>query len=133
MGENSHLCGGDKFNYNMDMKYHIWTEGCQMNVADSQRTASALEQIGYQPASRSWWKNPLNLNDLQIDDPYNTYIYPGLPPGPIASPGPASIRSAANPTPTDYYFFVLDCEANTGEHIFSTTFEEHLEYARACQ
>ncbi|MCA9948354.1 MAG: endolytic transglycosylase MltG [Anaerolineales bacterium] len=89
--------------------------------------------LGYQPANRSWWKNPLTLNDLQVDNPYNTYLYLGLPPGPIASPGPASIRAAANPTPTDYYFFVLDCDANTGEHIFSTTFEEHLGYAQRCQ
>ncbi len=89
--------------------------------------------LGYQPANQSWWKNPLTLNDLQVDNPYNTYMYLGLPPGPIASPGPASIRAAANPTDTEYYFFVLDCDANTGEHIFSTTYEEHLGYAQRCQ
>ena len=89
--------------------------------------------LGYQPASRSWWKNPLSLADLQVDHPHNTYIYSGLPPGPISSPGPSVLQAVADPAQTDYFFFVLDCEANTGEHLFSTTFEEHLIYARQCQ
>jgi len=50
----------------MDMKYHIWTEGCQMNVADSQRLASALEQIGYQPARQAEEADVIVLNTCVV-------------------------------------------------------------------
>lgn len=63
--------------------------------------------------------------DLQIDSPYNTYMYEGLPVGPIANPGKASIEAALNPVSHDYLYFVLMDEA-TGKHYFSKTFEEHL-------
>lgn len=60
--------------------------------------------------------------DLQIDDPYNTYKYAGLPPGPIANPGYDSIKAALNPEDHDYIFFVAD---GTGGHVFSKTLAEH--------
>ncbi len=60
--------------------------------------------------------------DLRIDSPYNTYLYAGLPPGPIASPGGPSLRAAVHPADVDYMFFVV---AENGEHIFSRTLEEH--------
>jgi UPF0755 protein len=60
--------------------------------------------------------------DLEIDSPYNTYKYPGLPPGPIASPGIASIRAALQPTSVPYLFFVA---APDGHHEFRTTMAEH--------
>jgi tRNA-2-methylthio-N6-dimethylallyladenosine synthase len=50
----------------MDMKYHIWTEGCQMNVADSQRVASALERIGYQAAGRADLADVIVLNTCVV-------------------------------------------------------------------
>ena len=59
---------------------------------------------------------------LQYDSPYNTYRYPGLPPGPIASPGRASIEAAANPAPVDYLYFV---SRNDGTHAFARTLDEH--------
>lgn len=62
--------------------------------------------------------------DLQIDSPYNTYMYPGLPIGPISNPGKASIDAALNPVSHDYYYFVL-MDEKTGKHYFSKTFEEH--------
>jgi UPF0755 protein len=64
----------------------------------------------------------LTREDLRFDSPYNTYRYPGLPPGPIASPGRASLEAAANPADVPYIFFV---SRNDGSHIFSTTLDEH--------
>lgn len=68
-------------------------------------------------------KPVLSNEDVQIDSPYNTYINPGLPPGPIASPGYESLYAALYPTETDYLFFVAK---PNGAHIFTTTYEEHL-------
>lgn len=64
----------------------------------------------------------IRKGDLQIDSPYNTYRYAGLPPGPIAAPGEASLRAAANPADVPYFYFV---SRNDGSHVFSTTYEEH--------
>ena len=60
--------------------------------------------------------------DLEIDNPYNTYKYPGLPPGPIANPGKASIEAVLNPEEHEYIFFVAD---GTGGHAFAKTLKEH--------
>lgn len=68
-------------------------------------------------------KSVLSNEDVQIDSPYNTYINYGLPPGPIASPGYASLYAALYPTDSDYLYFVAKPD---GEHIFSVTYEEHL-------
>jgi len=62
--------------------------------------------------------------DLEIVSPYNTYMYPGLPIGPIANPGAASLRAVLNPSGDDYLFFAL-YDAETGAHFFSRTPEEH--------
>lgn len=67
-------------------------------------------------------KSRLSLDDIKIDSPYNTYIISGLPPGPIASPGLASIQAALAPANSDYLFFAANQE---GGHIFSKTFKEH--------
>lgn len=68
-------------------------------------------------------KPVLSLEDIEIDSPYNTYKHPGLPPGPIANPGHASLSAVLYPTQTDYLFFVAK---NDGSHAFARTFEEHL-------
>jgi UPF0755 protein len=60
--------------------------------------------------------------DLRIDSPYNTYLHRGLPPGPIANPGEASLRGALNPAQTDYMYFVAN---DQGGHFFSKTLAEH--------
>lgn len=65
----------------------------------------------------------LSNEDTNIDSPYNTYKNPGLPVGPIASPGLESIKATLNPASTDYLFFVL---GNDGKHVFSKTYKEHL-------
>jgi UPF0755 protein len=82
----------------------------------------------------TWWKSPLSAADLQVNSPYNTYLIPGLPPGPISNPGLASLLAVANPADVDYLFFVLDCAAATpGAHAFSVTYDEHLANVGRCQ
>jgi len=79
------------------------------------------------------WDAKLNADNLEINSPYNTRRFPGLPPGPIASPGEASIRAAANPKQTDYIFYVARNDG-TGRHYFSSTqeqFERDVERSRA--
>lgn len=70
-------------------------------------------------------KEVLTYSDLNIDNPYNTYQNPGLPPGPIACPGKASIEAALNPTESDYLYFRAKTD---GSHRFSETFDEHNKY-----
>ena len=61
--------------------------------------------------------------DRQIDSPYNTYLYQGLPAGPISNPGMESLYAAMNPNDTGYFYYVLNPE--TGRHDFSRTLSEH--------
>jgi len=70
---------------------------------------------------------PLYLTELDVDSPYNTYRYAGLPPGPIANPGLASIEAALYPADTPYYYFV---SRKDGTHAFSVTYQEHLRNQR---
>ena len=64
----------------------------------------------------------LSRSDLQFDSPYNTYRYAGLPPGPIASPGLASLQAAVRPAPVSHLYFV---SRNDGSHVFADTLAEH--------
>jgi UPF0755 protein len=64
----------------------------------------------------------IRRDDLQVDSPYNTYRYAGLPPGPIAAPGRASLEAAASPADAPYIYFV---SRNDGTHAFATTLAEH--------
>jgi UPF0755 protein len=72
----------------------------------------------------NWWP-PLNLDPRTVDHPYNTYVYEGLPPGPIANPGLSSINAVIYPVQTDYYFFRAKCDGSK-YHNFSVTYEEHV-------
>ena len=64
----------------------------------------------------------LHRDDLQFDSPYNTYRYPGLPPGPVAAPGQGALQAAAQPAVSDFLFFV---SRNDGTHAFARTLAEH--------
>ncbi len=63
--------------------------------------------------------------DLKINSPYNTYMWAGLPPGPISNPGLIALQAAADPPETEYYFFRL-IDPEKGSHYFSAKFEEHI-------
>ncbi len=76
---------------------------------------ASVEQYGY-------WKRELSNADLASPSPYNTYAHPGLPPGPIANPGLASILAALEPADTNYLYFVA---RPGGCHAFAETLEEH--------
>jgi UPF0755 protein len=82
-------------------------------------TPGSVEQFGY-------WKTELTLDDLRYDSPYNTYVYAGLPPGPIANPGFDSLKAVVRPAATDFLFFVAKADGS-GEHAFAATLEEHLQ------
>ena len=69
-----------------------------------------------------WWKKDLTIDDLRFKSPYNTYINPGLPPGPICNPGLSSIRAAVNPADTPYYFYISD---KSGKMYYAKTLAEH--------
>jgi UPF0755 protein len=78
-----------------------------------------VEQYGY-------WKQGITLDDLMFDSPYNTYVYAGLPPGPITNPGLSSIEAVIRPATTEFLFFVAKGDGS-GEHVFAETLEEHLQ------
>ncbi|MBQ4494044.1 MAG: endolytic transglycosylase MltG [Elusimicrobiaceae bacterium] len=81
--------------------------------------------LGYIPEERRFWKSRLLYRDLKLDNPYNTYRYNGLPPGPIANPGLNSIKAVLNPEANfPALYFVAD---NTGRHIFSETYHQHID------
>jgi UPF0755 protein len=73
-------------------------------------------------AQYGYWKRELSLTDLQFPSAYNTYVEPGLPPGPIGSVSIASIEAVIHPASTNYLYFVA---RNDGTHAFSATFDEH--------
>ncbi len=75
----------------------------------------ALKQAGT-------WDGNLRRDDLRMDSPYNTYVHPGLPPGPICSPGEHSMRAAAAPADVPYLYFV---SRNDGTHVFAESLAEH--------
>jgi UPF0755 protein len=93
-------------------------------AADMNLDADPTVQYAVSSSRQDQWWPQLSLQDLQIDSPYNTYRYPGLPPGPIASPGLESLKSVAFPLTTSEYYFRALCDGS-GRHAFAETFEEH--------
>ena len=71
---------------------------------------------------KGWLGRPILKSEIEQPTPYNTYIVDGLPPGPIANPGRASLEAAANPARTKELYFVAD---GTGGHVFSDNYAEH--------
>ena len=92
------------------------------NRLDQKIPLQADPTVIYALKHRGVWNGNIRRSDLSMDSPYNTYKYPGLPPGPIASPGAASLRAAAAPADVPYIYFV---SKNDGSHAFATTLSEH--------
>ena len=84
--------------------------------------------LGFDEIEQTWWKTQLTEADMQVDSPYNTYLYAGLPPGPIANPSLASLEAVTYPAQTPYFYFRAKCDGS-GTHAFSVTYEEHLNNA----
>ncbi|MFN8471418.1 MAG: endolytic transglycosylase MltG [Anaerolineae bacterium] len=83
--------------------------------------------LGFDKDLGTWWR-PLTTDDYKFDSSWNTYVNPGLPPGPIANAGLDAIRAALNPTPTQDLYFVA---RKDGSHVFAQTFEEHVRNVNA--
>jgi UPF0755 protein len=79
---------------------------------------------------RGEYNGNLRRDHLAIDSPYNTYRYAGLPPGPIAAPGQASVEAAAHPADVPFLYFV---SRNDGSHVFSRSLDEHNRNVRRHQ
>jgi len=77
-------------------------------------TIYALKRLGI-------WRGSLARSELAVNEPYNTYVRPGLPPGPICNPGIASLRAAIAPADVPFLYFVA---AGDGSHQFSADYEE---------
>lgn len=72
--------------------------------------------------AEDWWPNNLTKQDLQTKSPYNTYLFRGLPPGPISNPGLAAIKAALQPQETDYWYYLTGTD---GKMHYAKTIEEH--------
>jgi UPF0755 protein len=85
--------------------------------------------LGFQAGRGGWWAIPLTDSDFSIDSPYNTYLYYGLPPGPICNPGLPALQAVAFPAESSYLFFRAACDGS-GRHNFAETDAQHD--ANAC-
>jgi UPF0755 protein len=79
---------------------------------------------GYDATTGQWWASVTPEDWEGVDSPYSTYLYPGLPPGPICSPGLSAIQAVLEPADTEYLFFLAKGD---GSHVFAVTYEEHLQ------
>ena len=89
----------------------------QFALTRGERGAASIAAFGY-------WKQNLSPEDLRLDSPYNTYVVPGLPPGPIANPGMDAIQAALHPAAVEYLYFVVAPSCD-GHHLFASTLDAH--------
>jgi UPF0755 protein len=82
--------------------------------------------LGFNTLQGTWWTSPLSAEDLHFDSPFNTYLYPGLPPAPISNPGLPALLAVAYPASSNYYYFQAKCDGS-GWHNFAETLEQHLQ------
>ena len=95
----------------------------------SKNIALGIDQTAvYVAKMQNRWDGEINVSDLQVDSPYNTRKYAGIPPGPISSVSESALAAALNPAQTDYIFYVLNVEKNDGSHHF---FSSAADFERA--
>lgn len=94
--------------------------GMALQVDASVQYAVATSRCKLQVSGCSWWE-PLTKEDLKINSPYNTYKFPGLPPGAISNPGLSSIEAAFNPSETEFWYYIHDSK---GQIHYAKTLEE---------
>lgn len=82
--------------------------------------------LGYNSIQQTWWTNPLSLDDLMVNSPYNTYQNTGLPPAPICNPSLGAFQAVAYPADSPYFYFRARCDGSR-KHFFAKTFEEHIQ------
>jgi UPF0755 protein len=92
------------------------------NRLDKNMLLGADPTVIYAALLAGRYRGTIYQSDLQFDSPYNTYKFPGLPPGPIANPGVASLQASMHPAQSDFLYFVSD---NNGHHRFSRSAAEH--------
>jgi UPF0755 protein len=105
-----------------DPKERPLVAGVYYNRLDRNMALAADPSVIYAALLAGRYRGTIYASDLQFDSPYNTYRYAGLPPGPIANPGAASLTAALHPAHTDFLYFVSD---NNGHHRFARDLEEH--------
>lgn len=110
---------------NTDPEKYIISGVMQNRLGDGmalQIDATIQYAKGYSLSRKTWWA-PVTLAEYQsVKSPYNTYLAPGLPPGPIANPGLEALKAAASPENTDYYYYIHD---GTGQIRYARTIDEH--------
>ena len=92
------------------------------NRLDKNMALGADPTVIYAALLAGRYRGTIYQSDLQFASPYNTYKFPGLPPGPIANPGAASLQASMHPAESEFLYFVSD---NNGHHRFSSSLEEH--------
>ena len=103
--------------------YNRIEAGDRLGADPTVQFAAALNPKSVQ--KDGWWKKELTIDDLENPSKYNTRLFAGIPPGPIACPGLASLQAVANPEKTDFYYFVANAKKADGSHVFAVTFAEH--------
>jgi UPF0755 protein len=96
----------------------------RLNIGMALQSCATVEYVITEIQGRPHPEQLFN-RDLEIRDPYNTYIRPGLPPGPISAPGETALRAAFNPESTEYLYFRL-VDQGAGRHYFSRTLDDHI-------
>ena len=102
--------------------------GVYYNRLDKNMALAADPTVVYAALLAGRYRGTIYQSDLQFDSPYNTYKFAGLPPGPIANPGVASLQAAMHPAKTGFLYFVSD---NNGHHRFARTLQEHAQNVAA--
>jgi len=101
-------------------------QGIPLQADPTVQYALTIQNTGIESVAEfTWWKQELTIDDLALDSLFNTYLYPGLIPGPIANPTIESIRAVVEPAISDDLYFVAS-PACDGTHLFGATLEEHV-------